>query len=229
MWRPFWGIWNALWLLLGRHECAACEEPLAEGYRQGPLCVDCFCRCEANPDEPTDLPLDAPPLRSAFVYDGPLSHALLLLKWQGRDDLALPLGRLLTPLLAELATQHDWIVPVPLHRSRLRERGYNQSTLLAQEALRAVTPPAARLHPGLLVATRATTAAHHLGRAARLARVRSRFDVPKAAEAKVRGRRVLLIDDVVTTGATVTACAQALRAAGASHVSALSLLRVVRE
>lgn len=229
LWTPLLVGWNALWLVLGRHECAACDEPLDEGYLHGPLCASCFAACEPVPRSLPAQHDTAPQCHSAFVYDGPLSHALQLLKWRNRDDLARPLGALLGPLLRELAAGHDWIVPVPLHPRRLRERGYNQSTLLAREALRLLTKPKPRLHPGLLLATRPTTAAHRIGRTARFERVRSLFTVPRKAEVYVRGSRMLLVDDVITTGATVTACAEALRRAGAAHVTALSLLRVVRE
>lgn len=222
--------WNALWLLLGAHDCAACHDSLDEGYRNGPLCPSCFAVCEEAPPDGLGLPYEAPPCHSAFVYGGPLSHALHLLKWQGRDDLAHPLGTLLAPILSKLVAFHDWLVPVPLHAQRLRERGFNQSTLLARSALASVhatTKPQLRLD--LLMSTRPTEPARRLGRHERIARANSLYAVPPRATRLVDGARVLLLDDVITTGATVTACSTALREAGAKQVTAVSLLRVVRE
>ncbi len=222
--------WNALWLLLGAHHCAACNDPLDDGYRHGPLCPSCFAVCEPAPPAGPELPHQAPPCHSAFVYEGPLAHALQRLKWQGRDDLAGPLGTLLAPVLLTVAADHDWLVPVPLHVQRLRERGFNQSTLLARSALRALGQrPKPRLRMDLLAATRETAPARQLGRQARFAKTHRLYAVPPRAASVVAGRRVILLDDVITTGATVTACAVALRDAGAAQVTAVSLLRVVRE
>lgn len=158
-------LWDALGQCLCPSRCAACDEPLTDGHATGQLCTACFALCEPCPIDASDLSTQAPRCRSSFVYEGPLSTALLRLKWQGRDDLARPLGLLLGPLLHDLMDQYDWLVPVPLHRERLRRRGYNQSTLLAREALRCQTGrPRLRLHVGLLTATRPTIAAHQLRR-----------------------------------------------------------------
>ena len=222
--------WNALWECLGPRTCAACAEDLDDQAASGQLCRDCLALCEPCPRDVTGLPPHAPRCLSAFVYEGALATAMQRLKWQGRDDLARPLGQLLSPLLAEVEQTCDWLVPVPLHPQRLRLRGYNQATLLAREARRACpSAQALRLHPGLLTTTRATAPAHQLGRQARFLRVESQFSVPRGMNKKVAGSRIVLVDDVITTGAIVTACATALKTAGAVEVTALSLLRVVRE
>ena len=222
-------LWDALGQCLCPSRCAACDEPLTDGHATGQLCTACFALCEPCPIDASDLSTQAPRCRSSFVYEGPLSTALLRLKWQGRDDLARPLGLLLGPLLHDLMDQYDWLVPVPLHRERLRRRGYNQSTLLAREALRCQTGrPRLRLHVGLLTATRPTLAAHQLRRSERFQRALSRFAVPARAQPKVANRRIVLVDDVITTGATVAACSEALTQAGAAEVTAISLLRVIR-
>lgn len=223
------GLWESLWQCLGPSRCAACDEPLSDGNAPGQLCSVCFALCEPCPLDAGTLATQTPACRSSFVYEGPLSTALLRLKWQGRDDLARPLGRLLGPLLRELLDDYDWLVPVPLHPERLRQRGYNQATLLAREALRC-QPHRHRLtlHVGLLTAIRSTSAAHQLRRAERLQRVRSRFAVPPQVQRKVAKRRIVLVDDVITTGATVMACSEALTSAGAAEVTAISLLQVLR-
>lgn len=162
-------------------------------------------------------------IRAAYAYEGALPAALMRLKWQGRDDLAGPLGALLAPLLAEALCGCDVVVPVPLHPSRLRARGYNQAALLAQEGLRGrVGRP---LLTGLLARRLATPPAQAHGPRARQLRVAGTFAVPPRLLAQAHNRRVLLIDDVVTTGATVSACAVALKAAGAAHIEAVALLR----
>lgn len=162
-------------------------------------------------------------IHAGYEYGGPLADALLRLKWQGRDDLARPLGRLLATPLARCRSGIDLVVPVPLHPSRLRERGYNQAALLAQAALatlpRRLRPP---LVHGALHRRRAAGPARDLSPALRRLRTRGAFF---ARPEKVAGQRVLLIDDVVTTGATALACAEALRDAGAERIEALCLLR----
>src|SRR5690606_3050878 len=110
------------------------------------------------------------------------------------------------------------IVPVPLSRERLRERGFNQAALLAQAlAGLAQSPPCAR---ELLLRTRDTPAQSRLPRGERLHHLRGVFSVPPQRVAEVAGRHVVLVDDIMTTGATLEAAAQALRRAGARHICA---------
>lgn len=221
-------IWRTLWQLLAPSRCAACDDSLDNAQPHQLLCAACLTLCEPCPASALPLVPGAPSCLSLFAYGGPIQTALLRLKWQGRDDLAKPLGLLLRPLVATMLRSYeaDFLVPIPLHPQRLRQRGYNQAMLLARAA-QPLHSSSLRLHAGLLMATRATTAAHHQRRKERLLRVESRFAVPPKTKALVANRRIILIDDVITTGATVTACAMALRQAGASDVRAISLLRVV--
>jgi ComF family protein len=155
-----------------------------------------------------------------LVYGGQAAVAIGRLKYGSGAHLARPLGRILRSLLP---ADGEWsIVPVPLHPSRLHQRGYNQATLLARSA---ASGTAVRVAPWqALRRCRRTTSQADLDRWRRLDNVRGAFvAVPRL----VRGRRLLLVDDVMTTGATASACTDALLAAGADVVRVLTLARAV--
>ncbi|HEX4570431.1 MAG TPA: phosphoribosyltransferase family protein, partial [Dongiaceae bacterium] len=125
---------------------------------------------------------------------------------------------------AELLAEADLVTPVPLHWTRLFTRRYNQAALLAQAAARLAGRP---FRPDLLVRRR-RTAPQSAGRAARARNVAGAFLVPPARRKLVEDRRVLLVDDVRTTGATLESCARALKVAGAAGVDVLTLAMVIR-
>ena len=172
--------------------------------------------------------LESPPLfrqaRAALIYDD--ASKALILRFKHGDQLQAV--RVLTPWLAEagaeLIAQADVFVPVPLHRWRLLKRRYNQSALLAARLARQSGKAAA---VDALVRVRATPPQGHLKRAERAANVRGAFRVRDARA--IAGKRVLLVDDVMTTGATLNACAGALLDAGALSVDVLCVARVVRD
>lgn len=145
-------------------------------------------------------------------------------RWKYQHDLVL--GGALSALLAahrnRWAECYDILVPVPVHRSRLRSRGFNQAAVLA----RAVARPGERVALHTLSRRTATPSQAALGRRARAANVSEAFAV--ARPAVVRGHRVLLLDDVFTTGATARACSGELRTAGAALVDVLTLARTPR-
>ncbi|HVV53132.1 MAG TPA: phosphoribosyltransferase family protein [Polyangia bacterium] len=206
--------------------CAGCALPILEP-RAGDVGA---ARCRTC----RRVPLPFARATAGFAYGEAIAEALIRMKHRGRRDLARRLGRLLAAPLAEALarggfSREDAVVAVPLHAARLRARGFNQALELARWALAALarTPAAGlpRLERRLLDRVRPTRELGHAGPAARFAEVAGAFACPDPA--RLRGRRVLLVDDVYTTGATFTACADALLRAGAAEVHALSLTRAV--
>jgi len=226
------------WLL--PRSCEACDAELPAGAPPA-LCVSCRASIVPPPHPlcprcglPLPAPLSscprclaAPPsfdsARALGLYrpagDGhnPLAHAIHALKYRGRRCVAAALGELLA--LDCTPTPDTLVVPVPLHPARLRARGFNQAFLLAR-----VLAARRRLELApVLERVRDTPTQRELGRQARHANLRHAFRVRRPA--RVRRRRVLLVDDVLTTGATADACAVALRAAGADGVDVYTVGR----
>jgi ComF family protein len=159
-------------------------------------------------------------LRSAAAYEGPLEHAVHRFKYQGWRRLAVPLALLISERLVVEGLAAPWAVAVPLHKERLRQRGFNQAELLAAEVrgrLRLAEPV------GKLVRTRHTPPQVGHDRRWRLDNVRGAFEWRGAS---LGGSSILVIDDVATTGATLEACATALRAGGSGPVIGVSVARV---
>lgn len=224
--------------------CPVCESALGAG-RRDPLCGDCWqtmprlappwcARCGLA--FPTFGPLAAatardcqactvePPAfawaRAAVDYDGPARDALQAFKFGGRRLLARPLAQLIvdTPE-AERAIRADALVPVPLAPARERERGFNQAQVLAERLAPRFGLP---VRATWLARTRLTAPQTELSAAERRSNVRGAF----AAARAVRGRSIVVIDDVFTTGATVSECARALAEAGAREIGVLTVARV---
>jgi len=198
--------------------CAGCGEPPASGHvlcatclaaiprLHLPLCVRCLAREAADPLCPRHPGFTVWP---AWTYDEHAARAIEAFKYAGRTDLARSFAAELTRVLPA-APRVDLVTAVPLHPARERERGYNQSTLLAAELARRAGIPHL---PGALRRVRATAAQARLGPAARRANLRGAFAASEPSS--LAGRRVLLVDDVVTTGATLEAALATLAAAGA--------------
>jgi ComF family protein len=157
----------------------------------------------------------------AARYAGPLREAIHAFKYARRRPLARPLADLLLECCPDPpASDVAAIVPVPLAAERERDRGFNQATLLAERVGSVWRLP---VRARWLRRVRSTQPQSDLGAVERRANVDGAF----VATSRVMGRHVLLLDDVVTTGATITACATALRAAGARVVGALAVARAV--
>lgn len=225
--------------------CFACEAPVET---QGLLCAACFprfrfigtprCHCcglafasiaEAVEGGLCQSCLEYPPAydraRAAWVYDEASKPVLLGFKYGDRTELAPAFARVMASAGAELLAEADLLAPVPLHRLRLISRRYNQAGLLAQALARLSGRP---VLPGLLVRRRATAALADLSARARARALAGAIAVAPRWAGAVPGRRVLLIDDVLTSGATANACAEALLAAGAGGVDVLTVARTPR-
>lgn len=217
--------------LLAPARCAACakllsgEDGLCHPCQETLLPLTSCCPRCARPGLPSiclSCHREPPPyaaVSAPFLYGGQLAVALLRFKYSAAGHLARALGRLLAPSLrAALSVRPaTLVVPVPLHPRRLRRRGYNQAALLAAQAQGAPLSPASRA----LRRLRPTRSQAGLSPPQRLENLRGAF----AAGPAVRGRSVLLVDDVMTTGATAWACSEALLEAGAAEVRVLVLAR----
>lgn len=161
--------------------------------------------------------------RAVARHDGPARDLVLRLKFNDRPELARMMAGLMAQAGAEVLAEADMLVPVPLHRFRLWSRRFNQSMLLARLVGRARGLP---VLPDTLRRVKRTRPQVGLSRPQRADNLQGALRIAPGAEVQVRDRRVLLIDDVLTTGATANACARALLRAGASGVDILTFSRV---
>ncbi len=209
--RPKWHRWVSAALdVVFPPRCAAC------GRVDMRWCDRCEAQLAAWPvNKQSALTSDILEIYATSLHDGLLAQAVHALKYQEMPHLAVPLARRLANVLNTWRIQPDVIVPVPLHPQRQQERGYNQSALLAWE-LSALTDIPLRLD--LVERTRYTRAQVGLDRQNRLTNMADAFYAQNSD-----GLRVLIIDDVATTGATMTQCAQALRSAGSSQIYGLTV------
>lgn len=193
--------------------CACCGLPFAFDIGAGAICGPC---AQEHPVFER--------ARAVFVYDDVSRDLILSFKHADRTQAAPGFGKWLARAGADILGDADLLVPVPLHRRRLFARRYNQAALLVH-ALAKET--GRRASPDALVRVKKTQPHVDMGRTARQQNVAGAFKVhPKWADA-VAGARIVLVDDVFTTGATVTSCARVLRAGGAARVDVLTLSRVV--
>jgi ComF family protein len=239
-WRPS-AVLDAVLAVALSPACASCDGPLEHPTR-GPVCPSCWhsilpltpplcdrCgdplrtwRAAITASDPCPRCRRIRPTisraRAIGAYDGALRAIVHALKYDGRRSLAVPLGTLMRDRGADVLAGAACAVPVPLHHRRRRERGFNQAADLAGQ-----------LHLPVLRALRrakATATQTSLPAARRHRNVRDAFVATPAARA-LRGRVVVLVDDVCTTGATLEACARVLTGAGAMEVRALTAARVV--
>ena len=221
--------------------CASCDRLLEQPTR-GPVCPACWASvvpltpplCDQCGDPlPTwraiSVPLAQCPrcrrtprfvdrARAVGAYDGALRAIVHALKYEGRRSLARPLAQLMRRRGAEVLEGAACVIPVPLHASRRRQRGFNQANDLAGRLDLPVVPAVRRI--------RATATQTDLPAAQRHRNVRDAFAVTRSASA-LTGAIIVLVDDVSTTGATLEACARVLKEAGVKEVRALTAARVV--
>jgi ComF family protein len=221
--------------------CLACDTPVE---REGQFCVDCFrqttfvsaplCRCcgvplpfaAAGETKPLCVACEMSPpaytqARAALRYDAAAKKLILPLKYNGHSEAAQGLAELMRRPGEALLQAANLIVPVPMHLVRLRSRRFNQAALLAIALARATGRP---LAVDGLVRERQTQPLEGLGASAR--RVELEGAISLRPGTVVAGKRVLVVDDVMTSGATVNECAKVLLAAGARRVDVLTAARV---
>ena len=199
---------------LGPPQCASCGMPFAYDLGADALCGRCASRPPA---------FDR--VRAVMRYGDVARHLVLNFKHGDRTDGAPAFSSWLVRAGRTLLAEADVLAPIPLHWRRLFSRRYNQAALLSAQVARLAGRPHC---PDLLLRTRHTPSQGRLSPGQRRRNLRGAFAVNPRREATVAGQRVLLIDDVMTTGATISACAEALRRAGADGVDALVLAQVVR-
>ena len=207
--------------------CPACDEPSGGGF-----CTVCAAAFTRVPNACARCGLAQPVRRcpralgawevdavvAPLAYGPPLDYYVHALKYRGARTLGRALALLLTPTLSALRRDFDALVAVPLHRTRRCERGYNQAQEIARTLARELGLPALQRGIARVAATAAQTGQ---GAAERRAGVAHAFRIARSLE----GRRIAIVDDVVTTGATVNALAAELRAAGAAHCIAIAVAR----
>lgn len=191
--------------------CRRCAEPLPDPWRAEAECLGCV-------RSPPAFDRTAAPFR----YAGPARDVVLAFK-AGREAYARPMAAAMARAAGPILAPDALLVPVPLNRWRLFERGFNQALLLARELARSSGAP---LLPGALARTRATRRTRGLGRLQRQREMAGAFAVPPGQQPRLAGARVVLVDDVMTSGATAGACAQALKRSGAAGVDVLVFARV---
>ncbi len=209
--------------------CSTCFA--ATSFITAPLCISCgvpFSSADQASDAGTcPVCRDTPPVfrraRAALRYDEQARRLILPFKHADRVELASILAPMMARAGAGLLAVADILVPVPLHRRRLYKRKYNQAAVLATLLGRTARR---RVQPDALVRTRRTVSLDDRTAEERAREVAGAFDMRPSRQAAVAGRTVLLIDDVMTSGATANACAAVLLASGAAAVDVLVAARV---
>ena len=233
-------IFRSLFDLFLPPRCCICRDVV---YKENGLCHKCFKNICFLSDQscpicgrPYTFPVDEKELicgkcltkmpklqglKAVFAYDDYSKNLILPFKHADRTDLVPFLSKLLYYRGQKMLENADCIIPVPLHWQRLMKRKYNQSALLAVK-LSKMTGKDCLLN--VLIRTKKTESQGHKSREERAKNIKGAFNIKNSA--KIKGKSIVLIDDVYTTGSTLNECANVLRQAGAKHVEALVLARV---
>lgn len=195
--------------------CRSCAMPLEIDHGEDSQCGVCASKAQKWDQA-----------RAAIAYDDTSRQAILELKHAGRRDGLNAMSNWMALAGREILPETDWLVPVPLHYQRLASRGFNQSAWLAQGVSRKTGTLAL---VDALSRKRNTPSQGGLTARQRRRNVAGAFEVRKSRQPRIKGSTVTLVDDVMTTGATLAACTKALKKAGAARVNVLVLARVVRE
>lgn len=206
--------WSEL-VIPGEPCCARCSRPFAPGAQEEQVCAPCLS------DPPRHDGVFA-----ATLYNEPSRKLVLAFKHGGKIGHAPLLARLIAARLPEPTEDTPLLVPVPLHRWRLWKRGYNQAGLLARE-LEKLGKGA--FVPDALVRKKATPSLGGLGRKARERALSGAIEVAARHRSRVKGKNIVLVDDVLTSGTTANACVSALLKSGARSVKIACFARVMEE
>jgi ComF family protein len=207
------GCWSEL-VIPGEPACALCQRPFGEDAASGMICAPCLAEAPRHDG-----------IAAGTLYNGASRRLVLAFKHGQRIALAPMMARLMTAKLAFV--EPGWlVVPVPLHRWRLWRRGFNQAALLGREIARA---RGATLAVDMLERKKATPTLGGLGRKARGRVLAGAIAVNRKHGGELRGASVVLVDDVLTSGATSAACVSALKRAGAERVVVACFARVLDE
>jgi len=205
--------WRGL-RLITQLACRGCAMPFNhDGVNS--VCGTCLIR-----------PQDFDHAVSGMAYDGVGREMILGLKHGDRHDITPVLAAIMLPKSPPLLDGADVVIPIPLHPLRFFRRRYNQSAELARHLLQHAGRPAAIFRPDLLIRQRNTPIQGRKTRTQRQANVKQAFAVPPAAKSDIKGKHILLVDDVLTTGATLSSAARCLKHAGAEKVSVSVAARV---
>jgi len=207
--------------------CPACVSALSKNHTQRDPCPRCAqnrkkreCACEFAWDFPFER------VCCVYDYDDTLSVIAKHIKYYGKSGLAERMGIISAPLIPkDFFDGTDIVIPVPLHRLKLRRRGYNQAERFARGVLAGLGMDTARLRTDLLLRVRNTKTQTRLDREERQENLAGAFAVNEPAAGGLAGMRAVLVDDVFTTGATTEACAAALIGAGCASVTVLAMGR----
>lgn len=217
--QPLWpgskGQMSAPIKFIDKPQCAACGFPFPYDLGAEALCGNCSAK-RPRYDR----------ARAAFVYDAMSRQPILSLKHGGKTHGISTFARQLKRAGRELLPDADKLIPVPLHPQRLRQRRFNQAALLARALSRQINIP---LDVDSLMRIKPTASQGGKTASARRSNMQAAFQVAQKRRGHIEGKNFILIDDVMTTGATVEACAGVLKRSGAARVDVLTLARVIKD